>query len=253
MLSFTVSLPFIIFPNIALGAGVLAMQPGHMYLKNTNAGTDYPAIGIERSHSYHVGRDGGISNVAIIHMTEGDTLNVAAGPQTSLTADAGKPTYWSIFEIDDIGGSVPSIFSVAYDRSDENPTLPLQFDYIMVNEGSDYDPATGIFAPTTSGIYLLSMSAAVENTNSTRNIDFTMSCAGSCDSTTTLLTKLTRNHDNYKGIDGMSRFVLMGLDAGSEITVHSNAPFYSSEHLQTSFSGFLFDPAQDKRCSSVKM
>jgi hypothetical protein len=229
-----------------ISAGVLALQQGHAYVKNTGS-TTYPSLGVRRSHTNHIGRDGGISNQAIFSMSQGDVINMAAAASTTLTSDQGKPSSWTVFEINEIAGTTKVIFSVAYDSGATIPSNPLQYDTILVNEGSAYDPATGHVDINTPGIYFLCFSTGVDTTSVARDIDVTMSCSGNCGSEQIRL-QLSRGHNVYQGIDSMSRCGLMRLPVGTFVSVTSANAYYSSSNLLASFSGFLYaPPIQDDR------
>jgi len=219
-----------------LGTGVLALQPANAYLKSAGS---YPSLGVKRSHIGHLGRDGGISNQAVFFVGAGDVLNVAAAPGTSMTADAGKPSYWTIFSLEDVGGSELA-FSAAF-TNESAAADPLLYDTILTNEGNAYN--NGVFAPQVAGYYYISYSAGVDTTTTQTSIDFVLTASGSsCDATGTFRSTLSRSHVNYEGIDTVSRGILMYLNTGCSVSMSSVNPFFSSDNLETSFSGFLYNP-----------
>ena len=225
---------FFFLYTLALNSGSLALRQVDMYLSG-----DARAIGNRRSHGNHAGRDA-LSTNTILTLSAGDNMTVAAGADTALSADAGKPTSWAIFNVNDIG-STTALFSYGYDSSETNPTNPLQFNVNVSDVGGDYDSSTGLFRPSLPGIWFLTYSAGVDSTTTLTEVDFTMSCSG-CNAQTFMSSKLRRSHTDYQGIDTLSRSVIVDLPVNSQITITSANAYYSSAGLQTSFSGFYYQP-----------
>lgn len=220
---------------MAINSGALALQEVNFYLK----GAGVPPIGGRRTHVNHVGRDS-ISSSMILPMSNGDIVNLAAAASTSLSADAGKPTSWAVFNVNDLG-STTSTFAYAFNAPDANPSNPLKFPVNVSDENGGYDSSTGLFRPVLPGIYFLTMGIGVDSTSSDIAVDYTLSCSGTCGAGI-VPSKITRSHYNYQGVDTLSRAVIVDLPEGAEVSLSSANPFWSSSALQTSFTGFLYQP-----------
>ena len=219
----------------AINAGALALQEINFYLK----GNTPVALGCRRTSTGHVGRDA-INTQLILPLSEGDQINTAAAANTALSADAGKPTSWAIVNVNDIGSTL-SVFSYAFNSPDSNPLNPLKFDVNVTDVNGGYDSNSGVFRPLFPGLYFLTMGVGVDTSSVANQVDYSMSCSGQCGAGF-VSTKITRTHTNYQGFDSLSRGVIVNIPVGAEITVSSANPFWSSAALQTSFSGFYYQP-----------
>jgi len=220
---------------MAFNLGALATNPINVYLRG-----DTPApLGGRRSSTNHIGRDS-INSHMIIPMNEGDKVRLVAGADTSVSADAGKPTSWAAFNVEDIG-PVFSMFSYGINIPVISPQNNLIFDVAITDVNSGYDPATGVFSPRFNGVYLLTYGTGVDNSLANRAVDVSLACSGTC-GTGFVTTKITRTHLNYFGLDTLSRAAIVNLQVGASITVSSSNDTWSSSALQTSFSGLYYNP-----------
>ena len=148
-----------------------------------------------------------------------------------------------LFSITDAMKDFPVAFSVARDSSTSGLLDPVPFNVELVNEGFHYGRSHTFTAPS-DGIYYFSISVGL-SAGSTANFTLYKNDEP--------LANILRLATNNNGYDTMGRSIMIPLQR--EDTVHvvnqENRVAWSSPDLETSFSGFLYEPAHDHAVSFV--
>ena len=180
-----------------------------------------------------VGRD------LLINLGSADELYVSSSHQ--IHGDNYKYTSLSVFRITDSMTEFPVAFSVARDDFAAGLLDPLPFNVELVNEGEHFTRTHYFLAPT-AGIYYFAFSVgALELTGANvvlykNDVPF---------------VSIFDNTTNMDSTDTIGRSIMTTLDVGDTMHVvnNQNQIAWSSSNLETSFSGFLYEPVHDNPVS----
>ena len=219
---------------MSLGLGVKARVPIKYSLMKNNS----RVASITRTSTVHAGPDT-TSRDLIMKLSEADSVHVTSGYAVRSTLN--YYTYLCLFSITDAMKDPPVAFSVARDSSTSGLLNPVPFNIQLVNEGNHYHQ-NHTFTATSDGIYYFSISVGLSVGNTA---NFTLY---KNDEPLANILRLATNHNGY---DTIGRSIMIPLQR--EDTIHvvnqENRVAWSSPDLETSFSGFLYEPAHDHAVS----
>ena len=219
---------------VSLGLGVESRVPIKYSLMKNNS----RVASITRTSTAHSGADT-ISRDLIVKLSEADSVHVSSGYAVRSTPN--YYTYLCLFSITDAMKDFPVAFSVARDSSTSGLLNPVPFNIELVNEGYHYNQKHKFTAPS-DGIYYFSISVGLSAGNTA---NFTLY------KNDEPLANIIRLATNHNGSDTISRSIMILLQR--EDTIHvvnqKNRVAWSSPDLETSFSGFLYEPAHDHAVS----
>ena len=215
---------------ISLGVGVHPRLPIKYSLRKNNS----RVASITRTSTAHSGADT-TSRDLIIKLSAADSVHVSS----DFRVRSISQNYYinlCLFSITDVMKDFPVAFSVARDSSTSGLLDPAPFNIELVNEGYHYNRNHTFTAPS-DGIYYFSISVGL-TAGSTAN--FTLY------KNNEPLANILRLATNHNGYDTIGRSIMISLQR--EDTIHvvnqENRVAWSSPDLETSFSGFLYEPAQ---------
>jgi hypothetical protein len=134
-------------------------------------------------------------------------------------------------------GFDPVAFSVARDTDTSGSANPLPFNIDIQNDKQYFNKATNKFMAPSSGTYYFSFSVGVM---AGRGVDLILYKNNQA------FVNIYRTSTSHNGVDTMSRSILMSLTRGDFVyLVNNNKPIRSSSSLETSFSGFKYQPKLD--------
>ena len=220
---------------VSLGLGVEARVPIKYSLMKNNS----RVASITRTSTAHRGSDT-TSRDLIMELSAPDSVYVSSS--YSVRGFNGY-TNVCLFSNTDAMKDFPVAFSVARDSSTSGLLDPVPFNVELVNEGFHYGQSHTFTAPS-DGIYYFSLSVGLSAGNTA---NFTLY---KNDEPLANILRLATNHIGY---DTIGRSIMISLQR--EDTVHvvnqENRVAWSSPDLETSFSGFLYEPAHDHAVSFV--
>ena len=219
--------------------------PYHIYLEFFLAeqALDYRLIRNRNSQAgcnraYSLPAPGGdiLNRDLILNLFSDETLSIQSlsGVFSTPELDTG----FGIFDLTDTMTTPIVAFSVARDSHLIGETDPVPFNINLANAGNHYDDRSHRFYAPSAGIYFFSISAGIFS-GITVNLQMHVE--------NQLFIDLNRQSTHHADVDIISRSIMLQL--GLNDTVHMvNGPseaFYSSPLLETSFSGFKYDPILD--------
>ena len=144
-------------------------------------------------------------------------------------------TSLSLFSICNTMKQPPIAFSVARDSPTYGLLDPVTFNVQLVNKGFHYGSSHKFTSPS-DGIYYFSISVGL---SSRRTANFTLY------KNDEPLANILRLSTAHNGSDTISRSIMTSLKKDDTIHVvnQENRDVWSSTSLETSFSGFLYQPA----------
>ena len=175
----------------------------------------------------------------LLELKSGDTLHMS-------TTTGVYPVEYSSLAIFSISAAMTGdlvAFSVSRDSFIAGDVDPVPFTLLLVNEGSAYDVFTHRVTTPSTGIYFLSFSAGGMTQQQT-NITLYKNLQPFVD--------LRRDSTIQTGDDVLSRGIMMPLNQGDILHLASNVNSISlsSELKETTFSGFLYNPAHGLQVGS---
>ena len=220
---------------MSLGVGVEAGVPIKYSLMKNNS----RVASITRTSTVHPGPDT-VSRDLIVKLSAADSIHVSSGYAVRSTS-FNYYTYLCLFSITDAMKDFPVAFSVARDGSTSGLLNPVPFNIELVNEGYHYNQ-NHIFTAPSDGIYYFSISVGL---SAGRTANFTLY------KNDEPLANILRLGTNHNGSDTISRSIMISLQRKDTVHVvnQENRVAWSSPELETSFSGFLYEPAYDHAVS----
>ena len=169
----------------------------------------------------------------IVGLSAPDSVYVSSGYQTF--SDWYYYTSLSLFSICGTMKEPPVAFSVARDSPTYGFLDPVTFNVHIVNEGFHFDRSHRFTAPS-DGVYYFSISVGL---SSGRTANLTLY------KNNKPLANILRLSTAHNGSDTLSRSIMTSLKKDDTIHVvnQENRDVWSSSSLETSFSGFLYEPA----------
>ena len=147
-----------------------------------------------------------------------------------------KATSLGLFSVSDVMEDDLVAFSVSRDSGITGHADPLPLPVILFNEGAAYDVSGHRFIAPSTGIYFFSVSVGTRDQQPTNIIIFKNHQP---------FVNLRRDSTVHNGNEVIARSVMMALNRGE--TVHlsnaANSIAWSSNLKETSFNGFLYQPA----------
>ena len=213
---------------ISLSVGVRGGIPVKYSLRNTTG----EIASITRTSTAHPGTDT-TNRDLIVGLSAPDSVYVSSRYQTY--SDSYYYTSLSLFSICGTMKEPPVAFSVARDSPTYGFLDPVTFNVQLVNEGSHYGSNHRFTAPL-DGIYYFSISVGL---SSRRTANFTLY------KNNKPLANIVRLSTAHNGSDTLSRSIMTSLKKDDTIHVvnQENRDVWSSSSLETSFTGFLYEPA----------
>ena len=190
---------------------------------------------------------GGITRTSISHSNV-DTLSfellVSLRPQETLHvysryghfANSDRQTGITIFGLSDAMVKESAVaFSVARDATISGYANPVYFNIELHNPGHIYDSQSYKFTAPSTGTYYFTFSVGVFGN---RTADFILY------KNNAPFVNLYRSKTSHNGYDTMSRSILMPLQVNDKVFIvnNRNQMAWSSQGLQTRFSGFKYEP-----------
>ena len=168
----------------------------------------------------------------MLELKSGDTLHMS----TSTGIDSSSFSSLAIFSISAAMTGDLVAFSVYRDSFIAGDVDPVPFTRLLVNEGSAYDVFTHRVTAPSTGIYFISYSSGGMTQQQT-NITLYKNLQPFVD--------LRRDSTIQAGDDVLARGIMMPLNQGDSLHLSSreNSISLSSELKETTFTGFLFNPA----------
>ena len=168
----------------------------------------------------------------ILELKSADTLYMS-------TSTGIFSIYYSSLAIFSISGAMTGdlvAFSVSRDSFIAGDVDPVPFTLLLVNEGSAYDVFTHRVTAPSTGIYFVSFSSGGMTQQQT-NITLYKNLQP--------FVNLRRDSTIQAGDDVLARGIMMRLNQGDILHLSSgaNSIALSSELMETSLSGFLYNPA----------
>ena len=182
------------------------------------------------SHSYEFNRAEMSGRDIILKMDPSETLYFTSS--TGLYSDK-KFVQIGLFNIAEFMHSDPVVFSVARNSSLSGAVNPVIYNIILENDCSHYDILSNRFTVPSSGIYFFSFSVGitggqqVECTMYVNNLPF---------------TSIIHNSTIHNHTDVFGRAIMIHLNEADKIHIVNKGVARSSQLLETSFSGFKYDP-----------
>ena len=211
-----------------MSMGIQALREADYNLRGGSTNVD-----VHRSSTGHNGVDT-TSRDTIQRIEAGSLVRMSTGPFSGLFGDTWLQTTWNGVQLD--GLMSPSVaFSMARTEGHEIPgPIPMPT-VVYASSRSDVDEMAGTFTAPVTGIYYLSVSAGVFPAYGVR-IHIRKNGARVCE--------MWRSSSSHNGVDTLSRATLVQLSAGDRVDTELGSGYvYSDGELQTSFSGFLYNPA----------
>ena len=215
---------------VAMAAGSYFQKPLDFLLQKSN----HPFASCSDSHiaSAHyevMGRD------IILKLNSAETLHYSSS--------SGYFSNWQLqtsIGIFSIPGQImssdvdPVVFSVARNSSLSEIMNPVPFNQILVNDYSHYDVSTNKFTALSSGIYFFTFSVGAEAFMPVKLVLYVNDVP---------FTSIIRESTSHNGTDVIGRSIMMLLEMSDTVHVakEDDGSWYS-DLLETSFTGFKYDP-----------
>ena len=215
---------------VAMAAGSYYQKPLDFLLQKSN----HPFASCSDSHTaiaaYEVtGRD------IILKLSSAETLH--------FSSSSGYFSNWQLqtsIGIFSIPGQImssdvdPVVFSVARNSSLNETMNHVPFDQILVNDYSHFDVSTNKFTAPSSGIYFFTFSVGPEAFMPVKLVLYVNDVP---------FTSIIRESTSHNGTDVIGRSIMMLLEMSDTVHVakEDDGSWYS-DLLETSFTGFKYDP-----------
>ena len=182
----------------------------------------------------HTGRDFAIKLIV------SETFSV--GSSYNMHSDGVLQTGLAAFSLTDAMLTPLIAFCVARDEPLFGQTDPIAFNIDVYNEGFYYNWVTHAFHASSNGIYFFTFSVGVQQG---QTAEITLHKNGEP------FANLIRQSTSHNGNSTMSRSIMMTLETGSSVHIvnNNNQMALSSKLLETSFSGFKYEPAHRNQVS----
>ena len=171
-----------------------------------------------------------------------DTLHFSS--TTGLAGAMERFISIGIFNIGELMSSdnEPVVFSVARTSFLSGIADPVPFNQILVNDYLHYNVTSNKFTAPSHGIYFFSWSVGISGGLA---VEFVLYINDQP------FTSIIRQSTSYTGTDVIGRSILTFLNAGDTVHVvnRENKVAWSSKLLETSFSGFQYQPVYAERVS----
>ena len=202
-----------------------------------------PYVKISRSHPLPYNRDT-TSRDTMVEMISADQLHLASYFNTYSTP--WLYTSLTILSISDAFGLFPIAFSVARDEVMAGFTNPVTFNIMLANEGSAYDEVSHRFVAPRNAIYYFSISVGMFPESAANLVLYVNDDP---------FVNIIRESTIHSGTDTTGRSIMVQLQTGDTVHIvnERNQLAFSSEGLETSFSGFLYDPAHGNQVTTKYM
>ena len=169
-----------------------------------------------------------------------ESFSVASG--YNMHSDSVRQTGLAAFSLTDAMVSPLIAFCVARDEPLFGQTDPIAFNIDVYNEGFYYNWVTHAFHASSNGIYFFTFSVGVQQGQTAEII---------LHKNGEPFANLIRQSTSHNGNSTMSRSIMMTLETGSSVHIvnNNNQMALSSKLLETSFSGFKYDPVHRNQVS----
>ena len=190
---------------------------------------------ISRSSTAQLGPDT-TSRDIMVHLSAEETLYIYSGYGVRGTLDR-LYTSLTIISITNAMTDFPVAFSVARDATTLGFLNPVTFNVEIVNEGGHYS-RLHVFTAPSNGIYYFSISVGLV-AGATSNFVLYKNFQP--------FVNIFRLSTNHNGNDTMGRGIMTTLQRGDQVHVvnEDDQIAWSTPELETSFSGFLYEPAHE--------
>ena len=172
-----------------------------------------------------------------LKMHSSETLSVKSN--YALSSDSVFQTGLTVFSLSDAMISPVMAFCVARNETLSGSANPIPFTVDVYNEEFHYNQTSHAFQAKSSGIYYFSFSVGVEQRKTTEIILY---------KTGKPFASLVRESTSHNGNSTLSRSIMMTLESGDTVHIvnNRNETALSSKLIETSFSGFKYEPAHRK-------
>ena len=197
--------------------------------------------GIEVASTSHNNRHNTGREFAL-NMHSSETLSVKSN--YPLYNDIFLQTGLTIFSLSDAMISPVIAFCVARNQTLSGSANPMPFNVDVYNEELYYNQTSHAFQAKSSGIYYFSFSVGVQQRKTAEIILY---------KTGKPFASLVRQSTSHNGNSTLSRSIMMTLESGDTVHIvkNRNEAALSSRLLETSFSGFKYEPVHRKLVNVV--
>ena len=177
-----------------------------------------------------------------LNMHSSETLSVKSS--YALSNDGALQTGLTIFSLSDAMISLVIAFCVARNETLLGSANPIPFNIDVYNEELHYNQTIHAFKAKSSGIYYFSFSVGVQQRKTTEIILY---------KTGKPFASLVHQSTSHNGNYTLSRSIMMTLESGDTVHIvnNRNETALSSKLIETSFSGFKYEPAHRKPVNVV--
>ena len=192
------------------------------------------------SHSYTSNTPETTNRDIVLRLKRSDTLHFSS--TTGLFSSIPRLFNIAIFNIGELMSSSnePVVFSVARTSYISGIADPVPFNQILVNDYLHYNVTSNKFTAPSPGLYFFTLSVGISGGLAVQFVLYVNDQN---------FTSIIRNSTSHTGTDVIGRSIMAYLNAGD--TVHivnmENKVAWSSELLETSFSGFKYQPVYAER------
>ena len=193
-----------------------------------------------------------LSQYDLLNLQQGNRLNMAAQFNNFRLENTVYRMEWTGFNLADISINQPVAFKVMhYKKIVEYSRMStvFKFNLVLINMGSCWDNATGMFTALVDGIYIFSFSvttkAITDNVKMAiipKNHDASMSCISS---QTICMLKFSQLGTNEDQVITVSSSVVLKLNKNVSTFICSDL-YNTNEYDQALFRGFLYSPPNSK-------
>ena len=177
-----------------------------------------------------------------LKMHSSETLSVKSS--YALNNDGHLQTGLTIFSLNDAMISPVTAFCVARNQTLPGPSNPLPFNVDVYNQEFHYNQTSHAFYAESTGIYYFSFSVGVQEGKMAEIILY---------KTGKPFASIVRQSTSHNGSSTLSRSIMMTLESGDTVHIVNNRSevALSSTLIETSFSGFKYEPAHRKPVNIV--
>ena len=171
-----------------------------------------------------------------LKMHSSETLSVKSN--YALSSDSVLQTGLTVFSLSDAMIS-PVVAFCARNKTLSRSANPIPFNVDVYNEELHYNQTSDAFQAKSSGVYYFSFSVGVQQGKTTEIILY---------KTGKPFASLVHQSTSHNGNSTLSRSIMMTLESGDTVHIanNRNATALSSKLIETSFSGFKYEPAHRK-------
>ena len=172
-----------------------------------------------------------------LKMHSSETLSVKSN--YALFSDSMLQSGLTVFSLNDAMISPVMAFCVARNETLSGSANPIPFNVDVYNEELHYNQTSHAFQAKSSGIYYFSFSVGVQPR---KTADIILYKTGKP------FANLVRKSTSHNGNSTLSRSIMMTLESGDRVHISNNRneAALSSKIVETSFSGFKYEPVHRK-------